>query len=104
MRQLDGAKSNASVQRLKIRADLSPFYSTELGEYAIKPCKRRSGFIRRVNHHWLLLLPQEQETQHMIDVGICQKNAGDRSTAWSAARLQCRRAFDLCGQIRRRVD
>ncbi len=31
MRQLDGAKSDAAVQQLKIRADLSPFYSTELG-------------------------------------------------------------------------
>jgi hypothetical protein len=85
MRQLDAAKSDAPVQRLKIRADLSPFYSTELGKYAIKPCKRSAGFIRCINYQRLLLLPQEQETQHMIDVGVCQKNAADRSTAWSGA-------------------
>ena len=41
----------------------------------------------------------------MIDIGIGQKNACDRSVAeWSGARLQSRRAFDLSGQIRRRVD
>jgi len=104
MRQLDGAKTDAAVQRLKIRADLSPFYSAELGEYVIKPSKRSSGFIPRINHQWLLLLPEEQETEHMIDVGVCQKNTVDRSTAWSGARMQCRRELDLRGQIGRRVD
>ncbi len=85
MRQLDRAKSDAAVQRLKIRADFSPFYPAELGEYAIQPCKRSAGLIRCINYQRLLLLPQEQETQHVIDVRICQKNAADRSTAWSGA-------------------
>ena len=41
----------------------------------------------------------------MVDVGICQKNACNWSVAWGiTARLQSRHAFDLPGQIRRRVD
>jgi len=41
----------------------------------------------------------------MIDVGICQKNACNWSVAWRiTAGLQSRHAFDLPGQIRRRVD
>ena len=41
----------------------------------------------------------------MIDVGICQKNACNWSVAWRiTARLQPRHAFDLPGQIRRRVN
>ena len=105
MRQLYSAKSDAAVQRLKIRADLSPFYSAELGEYGIKPSKRSSGFIRCIDRYLLVLLPQEQETEHMIHVGICQKNAGDRSVAWRmVARMQRRHGFDLPAEIRRRVD
>ncbi len=41
----------------------------------------------------------------MVDVGICQKNACDRSVARRvAAGLQLRHAFDLPGQIGRCVD
>jgi len=41
----------------------------------------------------------------MVDVGICQKNACNWSVAWRiTARLQPRHAFDLPGQIRRRID
>ena len=44
----------------------------------------------------------------MIDVGIRQKNSGNRSVARSGScriiRLQLRHGFDLPGQIGRRVD
>jgi hypothetical protein len=41
----------------------------------------------------------------MIDVAICQKNACNWSVAWRiTAGLQPRHAFDLPGQIRRRVN
>jgi len=41
----------------------------------------------------------------MVNVGICQKNACNWTVAWQiAARLQPRHAFNLPGQIRRRVD
>ena len=41
----------------------------------------------------------------MVDVGICQKNARNRSVArWISVRLQVRGAFDLPRQIRRCID
>ena len=105
MRQLDGAKSDAAVQRLKIRADLSPFDFAESRKYAIKPLERDSGFISCVNHQRLLLLPQEQETHRMIHIGIGQKNACNGSVARRiVARVQRRHVFDLLAQVRRRVD
>ena len=41
----------------------------------------------------------------MIDVGICQKETCDWAIAWRiSTRLQPRHAFDLPGQIGRRVN
>ena len=105
MWQFNGAKTDIAVQRLKIRADFSPLNAAELGKYALKPLKSSSGFIRCINDERLLLLPQQQETQRMIDISICQKNPCNRSVArWIVARLQRRHVFDLLDQIRRSVD
>src|SRR5215472_1654757 len=79
VRQFNRAKSHTVVQSLKIRFDLPPFDSAEPRESAVKPCERRSGFVRSVNDERLLLLAQEQQAQRMIDICVRQKNTCDRS-------------------------
>ena len=59
--QFNRAKTDTAVQRLEIRADLSPLDTAELREYALKPLKRSSGFICGINHERLLLLPQRRQ-------------------------------------------
>jgi hypothetical protein len=94
--QFNRSKTDAAAQAFKISADLSPFNAAEPGEEPIDPRERRSRFIGCVNYQRCLLLPQEQQTQRMIDIGICQKDACDRSvTHGFATRLQSWRVFDL---------
>src|SRR4029077_2052811 len=58
--QFNSSKTDAVTQRLKLRADLSPFDSAEPAKDAIDPRERCSRFISCVNDQWRLLLPQQQ--------------------------------------------
>jgi hypothetical protein len=58
-----------------------------------------------VDEERLFLLTHENQTKGMIEIGICKKDAGDRTIARrSRTGLQFRRALDLPRQIGRGVD
>jgi len=58
-----------------------------------------------VDDERLFLLPHENQTERMIEIGICEENAGDRTVARrNRTGLQFRRVLDLPRQIGRSID
>lgn len=90
---------------MKLPAGLSPFNPAERLQEEVDPAKRGLCFLARVDKKRLFLLPHENQTEGMIDICICEENAGDRTVARrDSAGLQFRRALDLPRQIGRGVD
>jgi hypothetical protein len=84
---------------------LWPLDSAEPRQNTLNSRKRVLRFIGGINDQFLFLLPQEQQTQRMIDVRICQKNSRDRTVPRRVAPgVQLRHPFDLSRQIRRCID
>ena len=58
-----------------------------------------------VNDQRRFSLAQKYQAQRVIDIGIREKNARDRTISWRPrTRLQIKRPFDLLRQVRRRID
>ena len=66
---------------MKLVAGRLPFNPAERFQKEVDPAKRGLCFLARVDEERLFLLPHENQTEGMIEIGICEKDAGDRTVA-----------------------